>query len=356
MVWGRCGLSRAAAGGEATLQRGLGEGEGQLVVACGCGDGDVGDVEHLDAVLVAVGGVAHVALGRSEGDAVAGGGAVEEGEVAGGLGLGDVEEVLGGEGRGLDHHGAGGFAVGDEHFLSAAHQLAVDGAVGCVEGYGLEATRVSEELERRGVALLEDEGAGLVAVGDSGGGSVGGGVVNARHGEVEGRDLADGGIHGERATAAGGFVEDAVVVEVDGGAGERGTDEGVGDARSCDDGFAHAARLQDAAEARSGASGAGAGQLDLEGDADAAVGEQAGAVAEVGANQVAANQIGFDRGDVEVTDVQRVGAGRRAVSAVGGLLLDQDQPLAGKCHEYLGGWPSRPGYAALSLWGVSCNA
>ena len=355
-MWGWCGLSRAAAGGEAALQRGLGEGEGHFVVARGCGDGDIRDVEHLDTVLVTVGGVAHITLRCGEGDAVASGGAVEEGEVAGSLGLGDVEEVLGGEGRSFKHDGAGRFAVSDDHFLGAANQLAVDGAVGCVEGYGLKATRVSEELERRGVALLEDEGAGLVAVGDSGGGGVSGGVVNARHGEVERGEFTNGGVHGERATAAGGFVEDAVVVEVDGGAGERGTDEGVGDARSGNDGFTHAARLQDAAEARSSAGGAGSGQLDLEGDADAAVGEQAGAVAEVGADQIAAYQIGFDRGDVEVADQQRVGAGRRAVSAVGGFLLDQDQPLAGKCHEYLGGWPSRPGYAALSLWGVSCNA
>lgn len=309
-----------------------------FVVAGGGGDGDVGDVEHLDTVLVAIGGVGDVALGSGEGDAVAGCGAVEEGEVAGGFGLGEVEVVLGGQGGGLDHHRAAGLAVGDEDLLGAADQLAVDSAVGNVEADGLEAAGVSEELEGGGVALLEDQGAGLSAVGDSWGGGVSRGVVDADHREVEGGDLAHSGVHGEGAPAAGGLVQDAVVVEVDGGGAEGGADGGVGDGGGGHDRLAHAARLQDAAKARGGASSAGTSKLHLERDAYAAVGQQLRAVAEVGADQVAADQIGLDRRDVEVAHQQGVGACRAAVGAVGRLLLDEDQPLASKCHGPVPGW------------------
>ena len=315
MAWG-CGC--------VGVRCGLGEREAYFVVAGGGRDGEVGDVEHLDAVLVAVGGVGDVALAGGERDAVAGGGAVQEGQVAGRLGLGDVEVVLGGQGGGLDHDRASGLTVGDQDFLGAADKFAVDGAVGDVEAHRLEAAGVGEELERRGVALLEDQGAGLGAVGDSGGGGVCGCVVDADHREVDGGDLAHGGIQGEGTAAAGGFVEHAVVVEVDGRAGEGGADRGVGDAGGSDDGFAHAARLEDGAVAGSRTSGAGTGHFDLEGDAHAAVGEQLRAVAEVRADEIAADEISFDWGDIKVAHQQRVGACRRAVGAVGHLLFHED--------------------------------
>jgi len=303
---------------------GLGERETYFVVAGGGRDGEVGDVEHLDAVLVAVGGVGDVALAGGKRDAVAGGGAVQEGQVAGRLGLGEVEVVLGGQGGGLDHDRASGLAVGDQDFLGAADEFAVDGAVGDVEAHRLEAAGVGEELERRGVALLEDQGAGLGAVGDSWGGGVCGRIVDAHHSEIEHRNFAHGCVQGEGATAAGGLVQHTVVVEVDRGAGEGGADRGVGDAGGSDDRFAHAARLENRAVAGSRTSGAGAGHFDLEGDAHAAVGEQLRAIAEVRADEIAADEIGLDRGDVKVAHQQRVGACRRAVGAIGHLLFHED--------------------------------
>lgn len=315
MAWGCEGVG---------VRCGSGEREGYFVVAGGGRDGDVGDVEHLDAVLVAVGGVGDVTLAGGERDAVAGGGAVQEGEVAGRLGLGDVEVVLGGQGGSLDHDRASGLAVGDQDFLGAADEFAVDGAVGDVEAHRLEATGVGEELEGRGVALLEDQGAGLGAVGDSGGGGVCGCVVDAGHREVDCGDLAHGRVQGEGATAAGGLVQHTVVVEVDGRAGEGGADRGVGDAGGSDDGFAHAARLENRAVAGSRTSGAGAGHFDLKGDAHAAVGEQLRAIAEVRADEIAADEIGLDRGDVKVAHQQRVGACRRAVGTVSRFLFHED--------------------------------
>ena len=314
------------------------ERDAYFVVAGGGGDGEVGDVEHLNAVLVAVGRVAHVALGGSEGDTVAGGGAVEEGEVAGGFGLGNVEEVLGGQGDCFDDHRSSGLAVGDQDFLCAADEFAVDSAVGDVEGDGLEAAGVGEELEGGSVALLEDQGAGLVAVGDGGGGGVGRGVVDAHHREVESWNLAHGGVQGEGATAAGGFVQHTIAVEVDRGGAERAAYGCVSDAGRSDHGLAEAAGLEDAAKAGGRTSGAGAGQFHLERDAYAAVGQQRGAVAKVRTDEVAADEIGLDRGDVEVTHQQRIGAGWAAVGAVSDFLLYEDQPLASKeSHESLPG-------------------
>ena len=257
---------------------------------------------------------------------------MQEGEVAGGFGLGEGEEVLGGQGGGLDHHRASGLAVGDQDFLGAADEFAVDGAVGDVEAHRLEAARVGEELERRGVALLEDQRAGLVAVGDARGSRVRGRVVDAHHGEVDCRNFAYGGVEGEGAAAAGGLVENAVVVEVDGGGAEGSAGGDVGDGGGRHDRLDHAARLQDGAEAGRRASGAGAGQLDLEREAHAAIGQQLGAVAQVGADEVAADQIGLNGRDVEVAHQQGIGADRGAVGAGGDFLLDEDQPLAGKCH------------------------
>ena len=300
------------------------EREGYFVVTRSGGDGDEGDVEHLDAVLVAVGGVGDVALSGGEGDAVAGGGAVQEGEVSRGLGLGDAEIVLGCQGGGLDHHRASRLAVGDQDFLGAANQFAVDNAVGNVKADRLEAAGVGEELERRGVALLEDQGAGLGAVGDGRGGGVGGRVVDAGHREVDGGDFAHSGVEGERATAAGGLVQDAVVVEVDGGGAEGGAGGDVGDGGGRHDRLDHAARLQDGPEAGRRTGGARTGQLHLERDAYAAVGQQLRTVAEVGADEVAADQIGLDRRDVEVTDQQRVSAYRGDIGAVGYFFFNEN--------------------------------
>ena len=302
-----------------------GEREAYFVVTGGGRDGDVGDVEHLDAVLVAVGRVGDVTLAGGERDAVAGGGAVQEGQVAGGFGLGEAEEVSGGQRRGeLQHDRASGLAVGDDDLSCAADEFAVDDAVGNVEADRLEAASVGEELEGRGVALLEDQGAGLGAVGDGRGRGIGGGVIDPRHREVDGGDFAYGGIQGEGAAAASGPVQHAVVVEVDRGAGEGGADRGVGDAGGSDDGFAHAARLENRAEPGSRTSGAGTGKLHLERDAHAAVGEQLRAVAEVRADEITADEISFDRGDVKVTHQQCVGSDRNAVGAVGRLLFHED--------------------------------
>lgn len=316
--------SKGAESDAACRRRSLGEREAYLVITGGGGNGEVGDVQHLHTVLIAVGGVADVALSGGEGDTVTGGGAVQEGQVAGRLGLGKVEVVLGGQGGSFDHDRTGRLTVSDDDFLGAADQFAVDGADGNVEGDGLEAASVGEELERRGVALLEDQGAGLGAVGDGRGGGVGGSVVHAGHREVDGGDLAHSSVQREGATAASGFVQHAVVVEVDRGAGEGSADWGVGDAGGSDDRLAHAARLENATEARSGPSGARAGEFHLERDAYAAIGEQLGAVAEVRTDQVSANEIGFDGGDVKVAHQQRVGACRRAIGAVGALLLYED--------------------------------
>lgn len=328
---GAAGLSCVGAWGSS-------ERETYFVVAGGGGDGDVGDVEHLDAILIAVGRVAHVALGGGEGDAVTGGCAVEEGEVTGGFGLGDVEEVLGGQGNCFDHYRAAGLAVGDEDFLGAADEFAVDSAVGDVEGDGLEAASVGEELEGGGVALAEDQGAGLVAVSDGRSCGVGRGVVDASHREVDGWNLAHGGVQGEGAPAAGGFVQHAVIVEVDRGGAERAAYGCVSDAGRSDHGLAEAAGLEDAAETGGRTSGAGASQFHLERNTYAGVGQQRRAVAEVGTNEVAADEIGLDRRDVKITHQQCIGACGAAVGAVSGFLLDEDQPLASKeSHESLPG-------------------
>ena len=315
MAWGCEGVG---------VRCGLGEREAYFVVTGGGRNGNVRDVEHLDAVLVAVGGVGDVTLAGGERDAVAGGGTVQEGEVAGRLGLGEVEVVLGGQGGGLNHDRASGLAVGDQDFLGAADEFAVDGAVGNVEAHRLETAGVGEELEGRGVALLEDQRAGLGAVSDGRGRGVGGGVVDAGHREVDGGDLAYGGVQGEGAATASGFVQHAVIVEIDGRAGKGSADRGVGDAGRGDNRFAQATRLEDGAETGSRTSGAGARHFDLERDAHAAVGEQLRAVAEVRADEIAADEISLDWGDVKVAHQQGVGAYRRAVGAVRHFLFYED--------------------------------
>jgi len=198
--------------------RNLGEGEAYFVVTRSCWCGDIGDVQHLNPVLIRVARVADVALAGRQGDTVAGSSTVQESEVSGGFGLGNVEVVLGGKGGRFKHHGAAGGPVSDQHFLGATHELAVDGLVSHVEADRLKTAGIAEELEGGGVALLEDQRAGLLAVGGGGQCCVGRCVVDTGHREVDRGDLPHFGIQGEGAAAAGQDVADTVVVEIDRGA------------------------------------------------------------------------------------------------------------------------------------------
>ena len=201
-----------------------------FVVAGGGGDSGVGEVEHVDAVLVAVAGVSDVDAGRVEAHDAASGGAVEEGEVAeGAVGEGGGEIVLGGDGGGLDHHRAGAGPVSEQDFLDAADQFAVDEGVAHVHGDGLETAGVAVKAEGARVALLEDLGRGLVGVGDSGGGGVGWCVVYAGHREVDGRNLADRRVQRKRTATPSQLMQYAVDVVVDGGGTEGGADGEVVD-------------------------------------------------------------------------------------------------------------------------------
>lgn len=206
----------------------LGEDEAELVVA-GCGgDSGVGEGEHVDAVLIGVGGIADVYAVGDHRDDVAGCGAVDEGEIAeGAVCEGGGEVVLGGDGGSFDDDGAGAGAVGEQHFLSAAHQLAVDDGVAHFHGDGLEASAVAKEVEGAAVAGLEDLGGGLVGVGGGWSGGVRRSAVDPGHREVDGGDFAYGGVERERSTAARGFVQHTVDVVVDGDGAERGAYGGV---------------------------------------------------------------------------------------------------------------------------------
>ena len=155
---------------------------------------------------------------------------MSEGEVAGGaVSGGGGEVVLSGDGGRLDDDRASDVALGDEDFLGAADEFAVDDVVADVHADRLEAGGVGVELEGGRVALFEDEWGGLVGVGGVGGGGIGWGVVDASHGELEGRDGADFAVEDDRSTGAGDLVQQTVYVVVDGDAGEAGADGCVGD-------------------------------------------------------------------------------------------------------------------------------
>lgn len=364
----------------------------------------------MDAVLVGVGGVADVHPVGDQGDDVAGGAAVDEGEVAQvAVREGGGEVVLVSDGRGFDDDGACGGTVGDEHLLGAADEFAVDDAVSGVQRDGLKAAGVGQHVEGAAVAGLEDQGGGLVGIGDGGGSGVGGGVVDARHREVDGWDLAHGGVDAEGAASARQLVQNTVDVVVEGDRAERAAHGGVdglqadrvgaravggdvaaegaerGDAGGADvagdqcDGAAasatcdaddlvlvgvvggagahcqsdavertsgrgardsgaycrlgEAAGFQHRAEARSGAGGAAAGQLNAEGAFDAGVGEQLLRGAEVGADEIAVDDIALDRRDAEIADQHCIGSPWSRVGAVGRFDLGEQEALTSeKCH------------------------
>ncbi len=202
--------------------------QADLVVAGGGGHSGVGQGEHVDAVLVGVAGRSDVHAVGNQRDDVTSGRSMDEGKIAESVvGERGGEVVLLCDGGCFDRCGAGHRAIGEQHFLGAADEFAVDDAVADVHGNRLKAAGVGEEVEAAAVACLEDERGGLVGVGYGRRGGVGGGVVDARHREVEGRDLADSGVQRERAASAGELVENPVDVVVEGYRAESAADGGV---------------------------------------------------------------------------------------------------------------------------------
>ena len=128
---------------------------------------------------------------------------------------GIVEEVVRANSHGLDHHLTSRRAVGDQHLLRAAHQLAVHQLIGHFKAEALQATGIAEHLKGTGVALLKHHWVSLVGVGGRADRNVSRCVVDAGELERNGRDLAHCAVQGEGAAAAGGLVQHAIVVEVD---------------------------------------------------------------------------------------------------------------------------------------------
>lgn len=251
----------------------LGEDEAELVIAGGRRHEGAGQRKHVDAVLIGVGRIADVEAARLQGDDVAARAAVDEGEFAeGAVRLSGGEVVLVGDGRGLDHDSASGGAVGDQHLLGAVDQLAVDGGDAEVHGNGLEAPAVAQQREGTAVAGLEDLRGGLVRVGDGRGGGVGRSVVDARHREVDGGDLANLRVQAEGAPAPSQLVQHTVDVVVDGGRAEGRADGGVDDV-SVDAVDAGVAVGDGAAK---GADGGHLGGADVAGDQGDGAGARAG--------------------------------------------------------------------------------
>lgn len=312
--------------------RGLGEGEGELAAGGVVGDGCVRHGEHGDAILVGVGDVTDVDLGRAEGDDVAGRGAVLPGEVAEGLNEGSREVVLAGEGGSLDRDRTAGAAIRDQDFLGSTDELAVDRGVAQVQGNGLQSGGVGEQLEAAGAAVLEDDRGLLSVGGGSGGGVSDDGVVDAGEGEVNRGDLTHGAVQRPGATSTGDFVQDAIHCVVDGdAAGGAAAVRFVGDARRGHNRFGHGAGLEGGAESRRGAEGtAAAGELNAEGALHSGVGEQLLRCTEVRAHQVAAHHVALLGDDVEVADQHGVAPGGGGIGAVSRLKLDEDETFAEK--------------------------
>ena len=108
----------------------LGVAEAEFIIPAGAGHAGIGNVEHCDAVLVAVGNIADVNTGGSEVHDVAGGAAVGEVQVAqAGVSQGSSEVVLRGDAHGFDGGRASASAVGQENFLGATDEFAVDQVV-----------------------------------------------------------------------------------------------------------------------------------------------------------------------------------------------------------------------------------
>ena len=312
--------------GVGVIQSSLGKSEAEFIIPTGAGHAGVGDVEHRNAVLVAVGNVADVNAGGSEVDDVAGGATVGEVQVAqAGVSQSSSEVVLRGDADGFEGGRASGSAVGQQNFLGATDELAVDKVVAKVEAEGLERTSEGEQLEAAGVAVLEDQRGCLVRVSSGGQSAVVRGDVNTGESEIDGGDFAHSAVDAEGAPAAGHLVAQAINVVVDGDAGEAGADRCVGDAGVSNDGLGQTASLKSFAVLGSSTSGAGTSQLDAEAALNAGVSEELLRCAQVRTNNVAVYNVTLLRSDVQIPYQNGVGSVGRWVGPVARFRLDQNQ-------------------------------
>ena len=255
---------------DAIVQSGINQAE--LVVARGGRDRGVTDVQHRDAILIAVGHITDVDPGGSEINDVASGGAVLERQVAQRLiGQRSGEVILGCHRDSFHNHGAIRGTIGQQHLLGATDQLAIHQRVADVEGDRLQAARVGQQLERIGVALLEHQRSGLVRVGHARQCRIVRSVVNAGEGEVDRRDLTHVRVDRESATATGHLMTHTIDVVMDGHRAEAAGDQCVSHADACTDSLAQSTSLESLAILRRGASSTGASKLNTEGTLDTSV-------------------------------------------------------------------------------------
>jgi len=304
----------------------LGVAEAEFIIPTGARHAGIGDVEHCDTVLIAVGHVADVDAGRSEVHDVAGGAAVGEVQVAqAAVSESRGKVVLRGDAHGFDGGRPSAGAVGKENFLGATDELAVDQVVAQIEAEGLERTSEGEQLEAAGVAVLEDQRGSLVRVGSGGQSAVVRSDVHTSEGEVDRGNFAHGAVDAESAATAGHLVAQTINVVVDGDAGEACADRGVGNAGVGDDRLRQAASLESFAVLRSGAGSARACKLNAEAALNASVGEKLLRCAQVGTNNVAVYDVTLLRSDIQISYENGVGSRRSRVGPVARFRLDQNQ-------------------------------